>query len=119
MIGHDAVGQDSRRMLLGAFFEHALEGGIVLILFKESKSRDGPIETVVDETTGGDARTSRHGGSLIRHRFFRDKELRPGACPRFPSPEYLLYSPVPLPSTIHSLGIILSIIAHGHFGSDS
>src|SRR5580765_1712188 len=60
VIGHEAVGEDSGRVLLESLGEHALEGLVIAGLLEERQARDGTIEGVIDKASRSGAPVAWH-----------------------------------------------------------
>ena len=46
------------------FFQHALEGGVVVVAEEDLPPRVGAVEDVVDQSAGSHTRSTRHGGEV-------------------------------------------------------
>src|SRR5579871_2559147 len=79
MGGHQAIGQQARRLLLEGFGQDAFEGVVVAALLEQGPARDGAIEGVIDEASRGCPSGARHPWRITgaRRRVKREKSCVP------------------------------------------
>jgi hypothetical protein len=66
MVGNQAIGQETGRMLGQGLDQHPLESAIVFILLEEWQACHGPIKGVIHKTTRGGASMTRHAKIISR-----------------------------------------------------
>ena len=69
MVGHEAVGQQIRRVpALQTFGEDAFEGGVIALIIEELEPKDAAVKDVVDDAGERFSGWAGHGDNIPRSR---------------------------------------------------